>query len=310
MTLNNIYSFYKLYADVDGYVPPHPGTQPESPNVLDRWMLSRLNETIVAVTEAMDSYRLDKATRPIVELLDDASNWFVRRSRRRFWKSEDDGDKQQAYATLHYTLLTLCQLLAPFAPFLSDHIWRKLAAGTPLPGSVHVSDWPVVQDIDAELLGEMARARGYIATGLALRAEAKVKVRQPLARFTVPALPEMYRDIIADEMNVKTVDFVQSTTGEVALDTTVTPGLKSEGLMRDIVRVVQNARKQAGLNVDDRIALSLTTAAQELSESINAFRDTIMAETLATALESAQAHSFSQDTKVEGFELTISLQKA
>ena len=99
MTLNNIFSFYKLYADVDGYKPSDPLSEPQSDNILDQWMLSRLNETIAAVTAAMDDYRLDRATRPINDLLDDASNWYVRRSRRRFWKSEDDADKQQAYAT-------------------------------------------------------------------------------------------------------------------------------------------------------------------------------------------------------------------
>ncbi|HSX37064.1 MAG TPA: isoleucine--tRNA ligase, partial [Patescibacteria group bacterium] len=205
MTLNNIFSFYKLYADVDGYKPDKPGEEPVSDNVLDQWMLARLNETIAEVTKGLDGYRLDKASRPLAELLDDTSNWFVRRSRRRFWKSEDDSDKQQAYATLHYTLLSLCQLMAPFTPFLTDNIWRQLVQGTDLPSSVHLSDWPKASKANGELLGEMARVREYIATGLALRAEAKVKVRQPLASVTVPSVSHHYLDVIAEELNVKEV---------------------------------------------------------------------------------------------------------
>ncbi len=162
MTLNNIFNFYKLYADVDHYKPSEPLVEPKSDNILDQWMLSRLNEATAAVTEAMDAYRLDKATRPIAELLDDASNWYVRRSRRRFWKSEDDADKQQAYATLHYTLLRLCQLLAPFSPFLPDHIWQQLAEGTDLPASVHLSDWPESGKADKKLIAEMASAPALI----------------------------------------------------------------------------------------------------------------------------------------------------
>lgn len=308
MTLNNIYSFYKLYADVDHYRPSEPLVEPQSDNILDRWMLARLNETIGHVTKAMDAYRLDKATRPIQELLDDASNWYVRRSRRRFWKSEDDADKNQAYATLHYTLLRLCQLLAPFAPFLPDHIWQQLAAGTDLPKSVHLSDWPKAGKIDLELLAEMAKARDFIAEGLAQRAEAKIKVRQPLQSVSVPELPELYREIIAEELNVKEVKSGKA----VQLDTTLTPDLKAEGLMREIIRHVQKARKEAGLDVDNRIHLQLATDDKDLQSVLKnqELAEIIKNETLAKSLGEPVQNGYQTTVKIDGAELAISLARA
>ncbi len=306
MTLNNIYSFYKLYADVDGWKPKNSLIEPTSTNLLDRWMISRLNETIVTVTTEMDNYRLDKATKPLTELLDDASNWFVRRSRRRFWKSEDDADKKQAYETLHYTLLFISQLLAPFAPFLTDHLWRKLVEGTDLPNSVHLSDWPEAGEINEKLLQEMRQARDAITIGLGQRAEAKIKVRQPLSKVTVPTLPDQYRDVIGEELNVKTVDWGD----EVNLDVTLTPELKREGLMREIVRQVQNARKQADLQVDDRIVLSLSSDGPELNQAISEFSDIIAQETLASSVNMGEPTQFTASVKVEGSPLEIALSKA
>lgn len=309
MTLNNIFSFYKLYADVDGFKPSEPLKEPHSDNILDRWMLSRLNETIEHVTKAMEAYRLDRATRPIQELLDDASNWYVRRSRRRFWKSEDDNDKQQAYATLHYTLLRLCQLLAPFSPFLPDHLWQQLAGGTDLPASVHLSDWPQGGKADKELLREMAKAREFIAEGLAQRAEAKVKVRQPLQSVQVPELADAYRDIIAEELNVKEVEWGA---GAVALNLKISPELKREGQMREIVRHVQKARKDAGLDVDNRINLELRSDDESLQAVLNdaSLTDTIKQETLAVGFGESVEGGYEATVKIDGAELAIQLKKS
>lgn len=307
MTLNNVFSFYKLYADVDNYKPPEPLSEPHSDNILDQWVTSRLNETVEQVTKAMDGYRLDKAARPLTELLDDTSNWYVRRSRRRFWKSEDDADKQQAYATLHYTLLRLCQLLAPFSPFLPDHLWQQLAAGTDLPASVHLSDWPQAGKVDKELIYQMAKARASIADGLAQRAEAKIKVRQPLQSVSVPELPEVYRDIIAEELNVKEV--MQS--NAVKLDTRLTPELKAEGQMREVVRHVQKARKDAGLEVDNRINLRLETGDKDLQAVLKdgKLTEVIKHETLAKALGEPIQGGHSVKVQVDGAELSITLAK-
>lgn len=310
MTLNNVFNFYKLYADVDGYKPTEPLVEPHSDHILDQWMLARLNETILTMTQELDAYRLDRATRPLQDLLDDVSNWYVRRSRRRFWKSEDDQDKQQAYATLHYTLLRLCQLLAPVAPFLPDHLWQQLTAGTDLPDSVHLTDWPTAGAANQQLLADMARARGFIADGLAKRAEAKLKVRQPLSSVTVPDLPDLYREIIAEELNVKEVKTGQ----ELQLDLTITPELKQEGLMREVVRHVQNARKQAGLEVDDRIYLAFDNedaALKALFEN-QALTDILLRETLTVpeAADQPAEMPFSTTVTIDGAELTIKLAKA
>lgn len=308
MTLNNTYNFYKLYADVDGWQPDQPLKEPSSESVLDKWMLSRLNETIQEVTDAMEEYRLDRATRPIEQLLDDTSNWFVRRSRRRFWKSEDDDDKAQAYATLHYVILRICQLLAPFSPFLADHIWRQMVTDTDLPTSVHLSDWPQAGAIDSQLLTDMKRARDYITECLAKRAEAKVKVRQPLKAAVVPELPEMYREVIKEEVNVKEVSWGKT----VKLDTEVTPDLHQEGMARDVIRQVQNARKQAGLEVDDRIILSLAAKDKDLQAAIDKHQETIKHETLAKTISAADAvdGGYEAAVKVEGQALVITLKKA
>ena len=309
MTLYNTYTFYKLYADVDGWKPKQPLVEPNSSNVLDQWMLSRLNYTVKEITQSLDDYRLDKAARPISDLLDDISNWYVRRSRRRFWKSEDDADKQSAYQTLHFTLLKLCQLMAPFAPFLTDYIWRELVKGTDLPDSVHLSDWPTIGSINQKLINEMAQAREYVTIGLAQRAEAHIKVRQPLASATVPELSSAYKGVIADELNVHKIEWGA---GTVRVDTKLTPELKHEGLARDVVRQVQAVRKEAELNVDDRIDLVLTTQDTELKQAISEYSGTIKAETLALDISSQdkEQNGFNQEVLVEGSKLQITLYKS
>ncbi len=307
MTLFNTYNFYKLYADVDHWTPPKKLIAPNSGNVLDQWMISRLNEVTKEVTKTMDGYHLDKATRPLYDLLDDTSNWFVRRSRRRFWKGENDQDKRDAYETLYFTLIRICQLLAPFAPFLVDYIWQELTQETELPKSVHLSDWPEVGVINKQLLCEMAQARQSIAIGLAKRAEAGIKVRQPLSKAIVLKLPEQYKDVIAEELNVKQVMWGKI----VEIETKVTPELKREGMARDIIRFVQNTRKDAGLNVDDRINLGLVTADKELERAVKEHSQTIKAETLASELDQTTniPDGFRCEVNVEGNKLQISIQK-
>lgn len=316
-TLMNSYRFFKMYADIDDWKPAHPGEQPESTNVLDQWILARLNETIAETTRHADDYKIAHAIQPIFVLIDDMSNWFIRRSRRRFWKSEDDTDKNQAYETLWLVLVRLCQLLAPWAPFLSDHLWRELTTGTSLPTSVHLSDWPQAEKVDALSLEEMANVREAINQGLSQRGEAGIKVRQPLATLKVAGLTGKQSgliDLIADEVNVKKVELVPKSTTEtvtVTLDTKITPALKREGLMREIVRHVQNARKQADLNVDDRIKLSLHTDDPETAEAIKEHEATIRNETLANTLETtAQQYAYTQMVKVEGKALEVALEKA
>lgn len=312
-TLNNSFSFFNTYAKVDGWsldparVKQGKLERPQSDNLLDQWLLARLDETITEVTAQADSYDIPRAVRPIRPFIDDLSNWYIRRSRRRFWKSENDSDKEQAYATLHYTLLTLCQLLAPWAPFISDHLWRQLVSGTDLPESVHLSDWPSVNKPDKasqRVLEEMTKVREIITEGLAYRAEAKVKVRQPLASVTVPEVSEGFNQIIAEELNVKEVKQGR----ELRLDTDVTPELKAEGIARDLVRFVQNARKNAGFNVDDRIKLKISSDNDEITGAVKAHKNMIFEETLATdELEGEGSHS--ETVKLDGQEIQITVKK-
>ncbi|HXH27356.1 MAG TPA: isoleucine--tRNA ligase, partial [Candidatus Acidoferrum sp.] len=299
-TLQNSYKFFKMYADIDGWKPATLLAEPSSDNILDQWMLVRLNETIAEVTKQADDYKLATAIQPIFTLIDDMSNWFIRRSRRRFWKSEDDADKNQAYATLHYTLVRTCQLLAPWAPFISDHLYRELMGGE----SVHLSDWPEASQVDTDVIDAMRRARDYINDGLSQRADAKIKVRQPLGGVTVPELPAAYREVVADELNVKQVNFGGT---EVKLDTTLTDDLKAEGLARDLVRHIQNLRKTSGLNVDDRIILHID-GDEAVHKAVESFADMIKQETLATTLSGEpQAHSV--ETTTEGVRIQLSLTK-
>jgi isoleucyl-tRNA synthetase len=314
-TLMNSYRFFKMYADIDEWKPAN-FDRPTSENILDKWILDRLDEATAEATASADQYKIAHTLEPIFLLVDDLSNWYIRRSRRRFWKSEDDNDKQDAYATLWYVLMRVSQLLAPWAPFITDYFWRELSAGGDLPESVHLSDWPSVSKPDkASLmaLDDMKIVRELIAKGLAKRAEAKVKVRQPLNSVAIPSELKEYENIIKEELNVKEVILVKDLHADqivqLDLDVQVTPELKAEGLARDLIRVVQNARKNAGFNVDDRIKLRLSSDSSEVMQATEKFKDLINTETLAVEdLKEDPEHS--ETVKVEGQEVTIALKRS
>jgi isoleucyl-tRNA synthetase len=311
MTLWNTYSFLSTYAEIDKWQPPEHLAEPVSENVLDQWLVARLNETIVEMTKQADDYQIARAVRPLRDLVDDLSNWYVRRSRRRFWKSEDDGDKQQAYVTLHYTLCRMAQLLAPWSPFLADKLWRELTDGMAEAASVHLSDWPEAGAVNDAALAQMAQARQAVTDGLALRAEAGIKVRQPLAsaRLETPqVLSDQLIQIMAEELNVKRVEQVTADALSVTLDTELTAELRAEGMMRDVVRHIQNARKEAGLEVDDRISLILQTDNADLARSISDHKAAIMAETLAEDLATEGADD-GVPAKVAGAKLYVKVTK-
>ncbi len=319
----NMYDFFTMYAEVDGWEfngdlsdPLHDLTNP-----LDIWIVSRLHQLITEVERGLDNYNLQDATKPILPFLDDASNWYVRRSRRRFWKSEDDGDKNDAYRTLHYVLVRLSYMLAPFTPFLAEELYHNLTGDNE---SIHLKDWLPAGEIDNSMLRDMNALRTAVNDGLSKRASEGIKVRQPLASVklintisqdTPAEVAQFLIDIAKDELNVKSVEIVTDSESEsvqpsVVYDLTITPELKREGLMREIVRHVQSARKQAGLQIDDRIVLSISSDDSEISQAIDAFADVIKSETLAVELNSVVNESEKYDAKIEGKLVEISLKKA
>ena len=324
----NMYDFFTMYAEVDGWEFDGELRDPLSDltNPLDIWIVSRLHQLVAEVERHMDTYNIPDALSPILPFLDDASNWYVRRSRRRFWKSEDDGDKNDAYRTLHYVLVRLSYILAPFTPFLAEELHHNLTGDDE---SIHLKDWLAAGAVNEQALADMARTRELINNGLSLRMkkdehQESIKVRQPLqcAAYAGVKLTDYYEQIMAEELNVKEIRWIESLDEHLA-DYDVTEGvikpeswveiskhltseLKREGLMREVIRHVQSARKKAGLQVDDRIMLQLTTDDEQLHQAINEHAEVIATETLATF---GQSDAYSTTVAIEGAELQITLQR-
>ncbi|MCY3718829.1 MAG: isoleucine--tRNA ligase [Anaerolineaceae bacterium] len=232
-TLWNTYSFLVTYANLDGWTPNSPRPAVEDRELLDRWVLSELHQTIQTVTEAYDNYDAPNATRPVQAFVEALSNWYVRLSRRRFWKNEQDTDKAGAYATLYECLVTVSQLIAPAMPFLSEAMYRNLVASdnAEAPPSVHLSRWPQVDPgvIRPALMDEMRLLRQLVSLGLAARNEAGIKVRQPLASAAFVLRPEAdpnaleaLSDLVHQELNVKQAAFFTA---------------DAQNLMHEVVRI-------------------------------------------------------------------------
>jgi len=394
LTLWNTYAFFVTYAGIDGF---DPATAPEVPAAerpaIDRWVLSRLHSTVRAVREKMESFDATHAARAIDGLVDDLSNWYVRRSRRRFWDPAGvtgSADKAAAMRTLHECLTTIATALAPFTPFIAEELYQNLDRSR---ASVHLADYPEADEalIDPALETAMAEARQIASLGRAARTEAKVRVRQPLARAAahLPGEPghlDPLVGLIAEELNVKEVAFATSAeelagwrakpafkvlgprlgprvrevaaaleaddgtlaaalaggervsvagdvdlspddvelrrdtkegwgvAGEggitVALDLDLTEDLRLEGLAREVVRAVQDARKAAGLEVSDRIVLSIAATA-EVARAVESHADWISGEVLAQVLEDAPPEGAHRErVEIEGAEVEISLAKS
>jgi isoleucyl-tRNA synthetase len=401
----NVYSFFVTYANLDGWTPPvHDPDYPEGPtptsdNLLDRWIVGRLNQVVSTITTALENSDTLTATLAVDGLIDDLTNWHIRRSRRRFWKSEHDMDKQAAYTTLYHVLVKLARLLAPIAPFVTEQIYQNLVRSQNPQAhlSVHHTLWPLADNdsVDEKLLEEMALARQVCSLGLSARNAAGLKVRQPLARALVHAggrrtlLPELV-EIVADELNVKACEFVAEArslvtyrvlpdnkllgprlgarfpevraalaaldparvaaavqSGEsvdlqaggqvvtlaaneilvqtqpaaglavaadklvtVAVDTALTPELRAEGLAREVVRRIQDLRKKADFNLEDRIT-TWYTAPESLRAVIESWAAYIQSETLSVQLINAEppADAFSETQKVEGETLWLGVRR-
>lgn len=303
----NMYDFFTMYAEVDGWEFDGALVDPlgSLTNPLDIWVVSRLHQLVAAIEERVEAYDLQGALRPILPFVDDASNWYVRRSRRRFWKSDNDADKNDAYKTLHYVLTRLAYVLAPFAPFMADELYQNMTGDAE---SIHLKDWLSAGQVNEEVMNDMERVRDYVNQGLSLRAKAGLKVRQPLASVSVPATEGKFEftPILIDELNVKAVKRAE----EVGIDTMLTPELKREGLMREIVRHIQSLRKEFGLEVSDRIELEITSNDPEVLQAIAEHNDTIHKEVLAVEGFAKNKSTYSKGLDVNSHRLNITIRKA
>jgi isoleucyl-tRNA synthetase len=350
LPLWNVWYFFSLYANAAGYVAKFRTNQT---NLLDRYVLAKTAELVDSVQQQMDEYDISGAAGSVRNYLDALTNWYVRRSRDRFWAGDED-----AFDTLATVLETLCRVVAPLAPLTTEEIWRGLTGGR----SVHLTDWPAAGEFpaDHQLVAEMDAIRDVASAALSLRKARALRVRLPLARLTVatPEAPALagFAELLKDEVNVKDVVFTDDVAayceqvltvvpralgprigkqvqqvikavkagewelaggapvaagvtlqpgeyelklvaadvensaplaggaGVVVLDTVVTPALLAEGVARDLIRVVQQARRDAGLDVSDRIAL-VVSASDKVRAAVEAHAEFVAGETLATSLK-------------------------
>lgn len=398
LTLWNVYSFFTTYAVVDKWLPSEKSNQAKK-SELDRWILSRLHSLVAEATKAMEAFDVAHVTHAVEAFVDDLSNWYVRLSRRRFWKSESDEDKEAAYSTLYEVLVTLTKLLAPIMPFMTETIYQNLVRSVSpnAPESVHLCDWPVADEsmIDQRLMEETDAVMKIVRLGRAARNTAGIKVRQPLSALMIKPANEIEREavirnerLILDELNIKALKLVDDASAliryaikpnfsilgpkygklmpkiqaalasgnnddiaakvlskeditleidgqvitlgpdelsveavtpdnltcaeeaetVVAVDITLTNDLIQEGLVRDLVRHIQNMRKECGFNVEDRITIEYNTDGK-LEEAIIKHSDYICQETLANSLSKTNdGESFSK-IKIGGEEVFLRLNR-
>jgi isoleucyl-tRNA synthetase len=266
-------------ASGEPWLPDHPGTPPPAARpLLDQWILAELDSAVADVTAALDSFQPDAAGRRLASFIDDLSNWYLRRSRQRFRLGPASPDGAAAFATLHTSVHVLTRVMAPIVPFLSDYIWNLLTAATRSGSggpqdSVHLARWPEpAPRADGQLAEQMALARRLTGLGRSARAAASVRTRQPLASAVVAvsgasSLCDELRSLVADELNVRTLDLLDAAEHEqrVILDLTLSPELRREGMARDAVRVIQAARKADKLQISDLIEVRWSAEDPELA---------------------------------------------
>jgi len=313
----NVLTFYEMFAN-GGTRNKEQGT---SENLLDKWILVKLQVLIRDVTEHMDNYDTVRACRPIKEFVDELSTWYVRRSRDRF-KGKDELDKQNALATLHYVLLTLSKVMAPFTPFIAERIYLQLKTNNKqqtTKESVHLEEWPTADiKIETKILEEMEKVRKIVEMGLALRSEANIKVRQPLSKFTAYGLQltaEMEK-IVAEELNVKEIVseevsgdgwIMREDSGlEVALNIEITDELKKEGLVREIVRTVNQMRKEQKLTINDLVKIEYSTQDEVLKSVFEEYNEEIKRHVLADELKEGE---HGEEKNIDGMVVYLSVHK-
>ncbi|HSR89153.1 MAG TPA: isoleucine--tRNA ligase [Candidatus Udaeobacter sp.] len=320
-TVYNVLEFYLMYAN-----QKTEGKHHKSENVLDKWILAKLQILIKDVTTGMEAYKLVDASRPIVDFVTELSQWYVRRSRDRF-KGDDEKDKQFALATLHEVLLTLSKVMAPFTPFMAEKIYLALDGKME---SVHLEDWPEVNEklMNEDVLEKMDLVKRVVEVSLSLRAENGKKVRQPLSKIVVNEnMSADFLSIIADELNVKevstlelekfeelgknflittTVGVVMGTPLKVGLDVEVTENLKKEGLVREIVRTINQIRKEQKLTISDKVAIKYSTEDTLLKSVFVEFAEEIKKSVLAESLVESKG---GEEKEIGEAKVNISVEK-
>ncbi len=329
LTLWNVYSFFVTYANIDKY-DPRTTSNISYKAELDCWIISELNQLIENVTKALDSYNPTDAGRGIQEFVEDLSNWYVRRSRRRFWKSESDADKLSAYATLYHCLLTLSKLLAPLTPFVAEEIYQNLVR--PFypnePESVHLAQFPAadLSQVDEQLIDDTHLAMKISSLGRAARSKAGIKVRQPLAKVSIDVRSEgesqgieRVKSQLVEELNVKDVEVTvrpppaEATAGTVGpvvnIDTVITPELADEGTAREIVHRLQTMRKNAGFDIADYI-VTYYQGSEAIKRVISGFAPYIKQETLSRELsEGIPTDAYQESHKTAGEEMVFGVKR-
>lgn len=315
--INTLWNVLLFYQQSRSSIPNELAEPSNKRTVLDRWILSRLARLHASVTDNMDAYRIADATRPILDFISDLSQWYVRRSRERL-KGEDVADREACLRVLETVLKKLSLLIAPFTPFSAEMIHAGLPPSERKEVSVHLEMWPesATGDIDPELEDQMDGARLIVEMGHSLRAEAKIKVRQPLATLFVSApLSDEIASLIADEVNVKKVTHApipadcsskENRGVRVGLDVALTPELKQEGLLRELVRQINAQRKAEGLTARDRIDLVYQTVDPELDRVMTLYADSLKKSVVAQTVEKRTIEKMTILT-VDGRELSVSL---
>jgi isoleucyl-tRNA synthetase len=334
LTLWNTYSFFVTYANIDKFDPRNVANVGHRPE-LDRWILSELNQLTDGVTRSLDEYDATAAGRKIEEFVDNLSNWYVRRSRRRFWKSENDADKLSAYTTLYHCLVTLARLLAPFTPFVAEELYQNLVRqfDKNAPDSVHLTDYPVadLSQIDEKLSAATNLVMKVTSLGRAARAKAGVKVRQPLAKVLVKvrteaekASLEQMASQVLDELNMKELNVVESSpSGEhpnwplieesglaVMVDTDISQELADEGLARELVHRLQTMRKQAGFDIADYIE-TYYEGGPSVQRVMEKFAHYVKQETLSRKLVEGKPPegAYSKSQVIDGNKVNLAVKK-
>jgi isoleucyl-tRNA synthetase len=284
--LHNVLAMYEMFKD-------DTSASADSDNVLDRWVIARLNGLVTETTAGYTKYELDKATRPVTDFIDDLSVWYLRRSRDRF-KGEDAISKSEAVATLRHTLSTLALVMAPAMPFYAEYLWQAVKS-TDEAESVHLAKWPIAKKVDEEILVAMQQTREIVTSALEARTKSGIKVRQPIAKVYGPAISQDMSEVVLDELNAKVYEAGEAA---VKIDTTLTPELLAEGAVRDLMRAVQGKRKTEGLAPQDEIVLLIQT--DEVGQAAVTTHQELLTKTIGaasmeygtTTTESLQAGEF------------------